>query len=409
MISLSIIPILLFTSFSTQSNHLVLFENVYTCIEYEKNNLSEGTEKYLFSFFNHLDNYTKTRKDKINIVHIGDSHIQADYLTAESRTLFQQTFGNGGRGFVFPFRMANTNNPLNYSVAFGGKWTNCKATKFIEGCNLGVNGLSISTKDSSAFMMINPNVKEIANYSFSKIKMFFQTGEQDYSPVFYKKGDSDFFFDEQPISKGYSQFFFNKAQDTVSMKLLKSFSGQNNFQFFGMSIENDEPGLIYHAIGLNGAFTKTYNKANYFSRQLGALEPDLVIVSLGTNDNVLSEIKYCKYCIKDNLRILLDNIRISRPGVSILLVTPGDFYLANGTHNNNNTTYIEAINELAEEYNCGVWDFNAVMGGNYSMKRWVKEGLARTDYVHFSKKGYEVQGQLLYRAIMDAYEKRFNN
>lgn len=346
---------------------------------------------------------------KINIVHIGDSHIQADYLTNETRSLFQQTFGNGGRGFLFPFRMANSNNPINYSVSFGGRWSNCKAVQAGDGCNLGLNGLMISTRDSNSYMLIDPDRIGKTDYSYTNLKLFYKTDDESFSPVFSNSTDPDFFFDEQPAEDGYSQFFFNKPQDSVILNLSKSFPAQNHFQFYGMSLENNNPGVLYHAIGLNGAFTKSFNKSNLFTKQLSALEPDLVIVSLGTNDNFLPESRYCRYCIKDNLRTLLDNIRASKPGVSILLVTPGDFYLKNGTHNNNNDSYRTVLYELAEEYNCGVWDFNAVMGGNYSIKCWTRQGLARTDYVHYSKKGYEVQGQLLYRAIMDAYEKRFNN
>ena len=257
-------------------------------------------------------------------------------------------------------------------------------------------------------MIIDPERNGRMDYSFNSLKLFYHTDEDSYSPIFENKKDRDFFFDEQPVEDGYSQFFFNKPQDTVNMRLAKSFPAQNHFQFYGMSLENNNPGLLYHAIGLNGAFTKTYNKSTLFTKELSALEPDLVIVSLGTNDNFLPESRYCRFCIKDNLRTMLDNIRASKPGVSILLVTPGDFYLKNGTHNNNNGSYRAILYELAEEYNCGVWDFNAVMGGDYSIKAWVKYGLARNDYVHYSKKGYEVQGELLYRAIMDAYEKRFN-
>lgn len=408
MIFFNILLVLLFTSFSNQKNDLVIFKNVYPCIDYEKNSISNGTDKFLYSFFNHLDHFIKTRMGKINIVHIGDSHIQADYLTNETRTLFQQTFGNGGRGFIFPFRIANTNNPINYSLIFGGKWSNCKATQSGEGCTLGLNGLEINTRDSNSYMIIDPERNGRMDYSFNSLKLFYHTDEDSYSPIFENKKDRDFFFDEQPVEDGYSQFFFNKPQDTVNMRLAKSFQAQNHFQFYGMSLENNNPGLLYHAIGLNGAFTKTYNKSSLFTKELSALEPDLVIVSLGTNDNFLPESRYCRFCIKDNLRTMLDNIRASKPGVSILLVTPGDFYLKNGTHNNNNGSYRAILYELAEEYNCGVWDFNAVMGGDYSIKAWVKYGLARNDYVHYSKKGYEVQGELLYRAIMDAYEKRFN-
>ena len=408
MIFFNILLILLFTSFSNQKNELVIFKNVYPCIDYEKNTIGNGTDKYLFSFFNHLDHFIKSRMGKINIVHLGDSHIQADYLTNETRTLFQQTFGNGGRGFIFPFRIANTNNPINYSLMFGGKWSNCKATQSGDACTLGLNGLEINTRDSNSYMIIDPERNGKMDYSFNSLKLFYHTDEDSYSPIFENNKDNNFFFDEQPVEDGYSQFFFNKPQDTVNMRLSKSFPAQNHFQFYGMSLENNNPGLLYHAIGLNGAFTKTYNKSTLFTKELSALEPDLVIVSLGTNDNFLPESRYCRFCIKDNLRTLLDNIRASKPGVSILLVTPGDFYLKNGAHNNNNNNYRTVLYELAEEYNCGVWDFNAVMGGDYSIKNWVKQGLARNDYVHYSKKGYEVQGELLYRAIMDAYEKRFN-
>lgn len=408
VICFSIALMFLFTSFSSHQNKLAIFEDVYSCINYEKNTIGKGTDKFLFSFFNHLDHFIKTRMGKINIVHIGDSHVQADYLTNETRSLFQQAFGNGGRGFLFPYRIANTNNPINYSVSFGGRWSNCKATQAGEGCNLGLNGLVINTRDSNSFMLIDPDRIGKTDYSYNSLKLFYQSDDESYTPVFVKKGDRDFYFDEQPVEDGYSQFFFDKPQDSVILKLSKSYPGQNHFQFYGMSLENNNPGLLYHAIGLNGAFTKSFNKSSLFTKQLSALEPDLVIVSLGTNDNFQPESRYCRYCIKDNLRTLLDNIRASKPGVSILLVTPGDFYTKNGTHNSNNDTYRAVLYELAEEYNCGVWDFNEVMGGNYSIKSWTRAGLARNDYVHYSKKGYEVQGQLLYRAIMDAYEKRFN-
>jgi len=408
VIFFSIILLFSFTSISLIPRHFSVFEEVYSCIDYDKNTIGNGTDKYLFSFFNRIDNFVKTKKGKINIVHIGDSHIQADYLTEEARTLFQQTFGNGGRGFLFPFKIANSNNPVNYSVSFGGRWNNCKAVQSGEACNLGVNGLMVSTRDSNSFMIVDPNKGRTSDFSFNNLKLFYQTDEESFIPTFLSKKDKDFFFDEQPIATGYSRFFFNKPQDTVYLRTLKSFPGQNYFQLYGMSLENDYPGLIYHAIGLNGAFTKSFNRSNLFSSQLKHLEPDLVIISLGTNDNFVPESRYCRYCVKDNLRTLLDNVRISKPGVSILMVIPGDFYMKNGTHPNNNATYRQLVYELADEYNCGVWDFNTVMGGDYSIKCWARQGLARTDYVHFTKQGYKVQGRLLYRAIMDAYEKRFN-
>ena len=39
---------------------------------------------------------------------------------------------------------------------------------------------------------------------------------------------------------------------------------------------------------------------------------------------------------------------------------------------------------------------------------WQNESLARRDLIHFTKEGYEKQGELLYKAIMYHYERDFN-
>lgn len=149
---------------------------------------------------------------KINIVHIGDSHIQADYLTNETRTLFQQTFGNGGRGFIFPFRIANTNNPINYSLIFGGKWSNCKATQSGEGCTLGLNGLEINTRDSNSYMIIDPERNGRMDYSFNSLKLFYHTDEDSYSPIFENKKDRDFFLMSSLLKMDIPSFFLTSLR-----------------------------------------------------------------------------------------------------------------------------------------------------------------------------------------------------
>lgn len=38
----------------------------------------------------------------VRVLHIGDSHIQAEFVTNELRRLLQQQYGNAGRGLVSP-------------------------------------------------------------------------------------------------------------------------------------------------------------------------------------------------------------------------------------------------------------------------------------------------------------------
>ena len=43
------------------------------------------------------------------------------------------------------------------------------------------------------------------------------------------------------------------------------------------------------------------------------------------------------------------------------------------------------------------------MGGYGSILDWFKKGLTAKDKLHFSRKGYELQGELLYRALQNGY------
>jgi hypothetical protein len=60
---------------------------------------------------------------RVAIVHIGDSHLQADDYAGRVRQELQRTYGNAGRGLVFPYAVARTNgSPTYYTTATGGTW-----------------------------------------------------------------------------------------------------------------------------------------------------------------------------------------------------------------------------------------------------------------------------------------------
>ncbi|MFN3640207.1 MAG: peptidoglycan-binding protein, partial [Flavobacterium sp.] len=65
--------------------------------------------KSLEPFFKKLDQLSNSSTQKVSIVHIGDSHIQADIFSGRMRKLFQNTFGHAGRGLVFPHNLAKSN------------------------------------------------------------------------------------------------------------------------------------------------------------------------------------------------------------------------------------------------------------------------------------------------------------
>src|SRR3954465_12415254 len=54
----------------------------------------------LDSFYAKLSRLKESGKGVVSIVHIGDSHIQADFLSGIVRESMQSFFGNAGRGMV---------------------------------------------------------------------------------------------------------------------------------------------------------------------------------------------------------------------------------------------------------------------------------------------------------------------
>src|SRR5436190_7907354 len=124
--------------------------------------------KAIVSFLKKLKDLEKTHSGKINIVHIGDSHIQADMMTGKTRKNLQAVFGNAGRGLVFPFSLARTNGPWDVRFSSDANWENRRIVSTIDGSPVGLSGIALSTKSEN--FNIELNVKDADNF-FNTIKI----------------------------------------------------------------------------------------------------------------------------------------------------------------------------------------------------------------------------------------------
>ena len=184
------------------------------------------------------------------------------------------------------------------------------------------------------------------------------------------------------------------------------FPSLTDAQMYGISLENGRSGVIYHSFGIIGANCDSFAKSAFFHRQLEYVQPDLVIVSLGTNDGSTPYFKKDEFTAR--LDSLLQKIREICPHSAILLTTAPDSYFPRQRRrtampNTNMASEREAILELAALRHCAVWDLYSVMGGDGSMAIWRESALANLDNIHFTKEGYERQGRLLFEALMKGY------
>ncbi len=343
-------------------------------------------------FFDKLKAISLT-KSKVAVVHIGDSHIQADFFSGAVRKKLQSTFGNAGRGFVFPYKIANSGGALDVRFSHTGTWRYCYIKKHHTTCNLGVAGFMVAPSADASFSIdVAANAQTEA--SFNKLIILDNYGS--FLPTlaqgnFAPKKEND-----------HTVIYFDELQDKLEFR--PAYERNILPELQGMILENGEPGVLYHALGVNGSTVSQYLRSDHFEEQINELDASLVIVSFGTNDSYTTTTKFCASCLNEQYRTLVARIRSKNPDAAILLTTPPDHYYNRKYPNKNIEPLRDALYELAAEENVALWDLYEAMGGKNAIINWKQEDLARGDLVHFTIPGYELQGDMLYQALMRGYQ-----
>jgi lysophospholipase L1-like esterase len=370
----------------------------YSFVDNNKNVLSFSQDSSGFEdIYKRFDDLIFKGEGKISILQIGGSHIQADIYSNQIRQRLQTFYPglNGGRGFVFPYRMAKTNNPYNYKVEYTGEWESCRNIKKGEKYTLGLAGISVTTHDSISSLKICTRENNLVDYDYKRVKIFTEIDTLAFSIVFdpslIEKIDTN-------INLGYIQYTFTDYIDTLDFKIIKQDTNQKYFTLYGLNLETDDPGIVYNSVGVNGASVPAFLRCNILSKHIEAIQPDIVILSLGINDAYGRN--FDPNYFKANYDSLVRNIRAGAPNCEILFTTNNDSYLYRRYPNKNGIKVKEAMFELAEKYNGCVWDMFTVMGGLNSIRYWEQLNLAKRDKVHFTKEGYILVGNLFFNAFI---------
>lgn len=340
---------------------------------------------------------------KINIVHIGDSHILGNYLTREVRERLQRAFGDAGRGLIFPYKLAGSNGPRDFLVETNARWNGASCQRNLSATTpFGVSGFTLETynpKGELTFRMRDTATSETR--LFTKVTIF-----QHKTPLQYDVVVRDEISNQTAqiyIQDDYSRsYYFDRPVGQVTIAAKRTNSQQKLLTLDGVALENELSGVLFHAIGVNGAKFQDYARANYFSRQVAELKPDLIILSMGTNEAQGHTDPGFMY---RTMRDLVNNLLEQSPNALILLTTPADSYLRGKGFNPNMSDMSAVIRKFARDKGYAVWDLYNITGGENSAVHWKNSGLLSSDSVHYSKAGYAAQGKLLYQSIVKGYNE----
>ncbi len=374
-----------------------------------------GDTAALYPFYHLLDSLQRTGQGHINVLHIGASHVQAGVFSHRMRWHFAQlcdTTALASRGLIFPYSAARTNNPPHYKVRSQGQWKTTRNVFKDYAIDLGMSGIAISTQDTSARVTVALNKDSGLLYRFSQIRLLTNRPSPSFIPCVddsllghYDKQTQSWTFHLEQQKDSFCLSFVqnNFAKDFWDSQAL-SFDRDSVecFQLNGIMLDNENPGITYHAIGVNGASVNDYIRCAHFQRDMQLLHPDLVIFGIGINDATKPE--FTQELFVHQYDTLINYLQASNPDLTMIFMTNNDSYIKRKTPNKKALVAQAAFVELAGKNRAALWDLFDMMGGLGSAMHWKEKGLMKSDLVHFSIEGYEYLGDLLFGAIMLDYQ-----
>jgi len=353
-------------------------------------------------FLKKLKNLQKGKQDRARILIIGDSHMQCEDFGATIRNYLMDTLSipYAGRGYAFPYPLAKTSQRSDMYFGPNVGWLGCRFTKVNNNCEWGMAGWTASfDKDSTTFAwrMGHSEFKQgdeillfcPLKYSNAYRLQMYDSSSQTQTLLYNLKSEAF----EGRVLKTTPKLFFN----------LKKINNESEFVHQGFLLKPQKFGFVCGISGTNGARLDHYLQNPDFQKHMIQINPDLVVICLGTNDVYGHDFNVQE--TRSFLHLLLSKIKSAAPTTAILLVGPPDHCISRKRINPKTEIINKIFSETADDLDFVFWNQQKAMGGKGSIFKWRRNKLATKDMVHFEPGGYKKQANLLGSAIKKHFVK----
>ena len=357
---------------------------------------------YLDAFWD-LAERAKGEGRTIRILHYGDSQIEADRLTAQLRSYMQKTFGGGGPGMI----PASITTPTAAFWVSGGNLTHLSSfgdsTVTRSNGNYGVmmqsfrmnGGTSINIRASSD-AKADDAIKQ-----FSQVRFVFNNKGKTLKATL--SNNKLKYNDQQQAPSGVGSLFWT-LDSAVNRVTLKA-SGTADLYCITL---DDGPGVAVDNIPMRGCSGQQFSlvKEELLSAAYEQLDVAMVIMEFGGNSvpYLKSGAAISTYCRSIGKQI--DHVHRCCPQAKILFIGPSDM---STRHHGELQSYpdlpalIDSLIVTVNKHDAAHWSIYHAMGGWNTMVEWNRQGLAGSDYVHFTPKGAVIMGNRLAEAFDLSY------
>ncbi|MGB5547635.1 MAG: GDSL-type esterase/lipase family protein [Polyangiales bacterium] len=359
------------------------------------------------AFYEALEKTARLDEDAITRVgHYGDSSIATDLITSTLRENLQARFGDAGHGFVLA------------------------AKGYIPYKHRGVQ--QSSNPDSWELREVVRRQDRDGRYGYGGVQSramrgsWARIGTAKRGAVGTRASRFDIYFEQRPRGGKFSVRVDKQDRKIVSTEAEAVGDGVHSIEvpdgahsielryhrggpvtFYGVAVEREGPGVVYDSLGLVGARANrllNFDEA-HIRRQLQLRGTNLIVLGFGGNEASDDRTKEMFY--EDYMKVLR-RMRQGREDLACLVFAPLD--QARRTRGRIRTLptiplIVAAQRRAAFDSGCAFYDTWQAMGGEDAMRRWyhARPRLAMGDFRHATPAGYEIIGNMFYKALLAGF------
>ncbi len=373
--------------------------------------IEDASGKALDGFYEALAHTARKQPGAITrIVHFGDSIVTSDYVSGTLRRKFQREFGDAGHGFML---LANAwpayfHNDV-YRFASKG-WLVSRIVGPLTPDGLyGLGGVSFRAPPGSRARFGTSKTGKYGKYVSKFVIAYVEQPDGGLLKI-NLDGKNHAELDTSGPTKvvKYREIRVPDGEHELELVTVKGYS-----RGFGVVLERDGPGVVYDAIGIQGARVRFLDKQDdeHWAEQLAWRKPNLLVYQFGANESGDG----FAYPMDDYYKTMVDILEQGRralPEAGCLVLSAMDRAEKKGAalvtmH------VIPAIvaeqKKASAKVGCAFWNTYEAMGGGGSMATWVERGLGQADLTHPTGSGSEVLARWVFQALVSGfndYQKR---
>ncbi len=388
--------------------------------------VSDEAASTLAPFFARLQSLEEGKAEQLRILQLGDSHTAGDYLSGRLRQLFQQKFGDAGRGMMvagYPFSGLRQDE---VKVTHSGHWSYFNSFQATAPGPFGITGFRAESRSINAELTLTV----VAEAGFERAAIEVVRRPEGGKLEAWVDGKLLQRIDTADAATQVARIALSVPPGSRQLRLVAI--DKRPVALLSWTVERKSRGLVFDSHGVSGATIEIIGRwtPEIVQQEIRERDPALVILAYGTNEGFQSEFDEAKYA--QSFAAQLSFLRQAAPHAAWLIIGPPD-----GDHRPPQCARLHAaqstpclispatpapaaciwrpaaglpgVRETQQRAAAAVgaffWDWSQLMGGACGMHAWtlLTPPLGRPDHVHFTAAGYEASADALFNRLMAGY------